>query len=395
MSIRKFVTLVTAVVVVGLSSEDSSAQPLGAFRWQLQPYCNVIEVTVVQQGAQYQLDGTDDQCGADRRAAVTGMAFLNPDGSIGLGLSIVTTPGGVPAHIDATITVAGFSGTWRDGTGGEGDFVFTPGAGTGGDPRPPAGIESTSTKVGGGALGAATTGTYNTAIGTTALGSMTAGDFNAAVGFGALFSNLTGDSNVAVGYNALANSLGNNNVGIGYSAGAILVTGSNNIYIGAGLGQAIEDNATYIGNIFGATSASGAAVFVNSAGKLGTATSSARFKQEVTTLGDVSRLVQSLRPVSFYYKPEFDDGSRVKQYGLIAEEVADVMPDLVIRDKDGAVQSVRYHFLPPLLLAEVQRLEQERAELTQQVARQAAALAKQATALAELRTLLEELRARR
>src|SRR5262245_48450120 len=91
----------------------SLAQPMGTFRWQIQPYCNIITLAVVQQGGQYQLDGTDDQCGATQRASVTGLAFQNPDGTIGFGLTIVTAPGGTPVHIDATITIATLGGTWR------------------------------------------------------------------------------------------------------------------------------------------------------------------------------------------------------------------------------------------------------------------------------------------
>ena len=112
----------------------SSAQPLGSFRWQLQPYCNVITLAVVQQGGQYQLDGIDDQCGAAQAASVRGMAFQNQNGTIGFGLTVVTTPGGTPVHIDATITFPGLNGTWRDSAGNAGNFIF--GAGIpGGSPR--------------------------------------------------------------------------------------------------------------------------------------------------------------------------------------------------------------------------------------------------------------------
>ena len=114
----------------------ASAQPLGSFRWQLQPYCNVITLAVVQQGAQYQLDGTDDQCGAAQAASVRGLAFFNPTGLIGFGLTIITTPGGAPVHVDATISSATLSGEWRDSAGNSGSFVFTPGAAVPGAPRP-------------------------------------------------------------------------------------------------------------------------------------------------------------------------------------------------------------------------------------------------------------------
>ena len=119
-----------------LSVVPAVAQPLGAFRWQLQPYCNIVTVAVVQQGGQYLLDGTDDQCGAAQAASVRGMAFQNPNGSIGFGLTIGTAPGGTTVHVDATISIASLGGTWRDSAGNSGTFVFTPGGSVGGGPRP-------------------------------------------------------------------------------------------------------------------------------------------------------------------------------------------------------------------------------------------------------------------
>jgi hypothetical protein len=114
-----------------------SAQTLGTFRWQMQPYCNVITVTVTQAGAVYRVEGTDDQCGGGRDlASVQGLAFPNPDGTIGFGLTLVTTPGGHPLHVDAAITLATLTGTWHDSVGASGGFVFTPGAPAGGAPRP-------------------------------------------------------------------------------------------------------------------------------------------------------------------------------------------------------------------------------------------------------------------
>jgi hypothetical protein len=112
------------------------AQSLGTFRWQQQPYCNVITVNVVQAGQVYQVDGFDDQCGASTRAAVAGLAFPNPNGTIGFGLTVVTSPGGTPVHIDATISLSTLSGTWRDSSGGTGNWTFTGGGGVGGSPRP-------------------------------------------------------------------------------------------------------------------------------------------------------------------------------------------------------------------------------------------------------------------
>jgi len=132
-------SIAIAIATVGFAfaaAAPAAAQPLGSFRWQLQPYCNVITLAVVQQGGQYQLDGLDDQCGAAVQASVVGLAFQNPNGSIGFGLNIVTAPGGTPVHVDATISIATLSGTWRDSAGNSGTFIFTPGAGVPGAPRP-------------------------------------------------------------------------------------------------------------------------------------------------------------------------------------------------------------------------------------------------------------------
>jgi hypothetical protein len=114
----------------------AGAQSIGTYRWQLQPYCNVVTLHVVQEAGQYTLDGTDDQCGSGPKAAVRGMAFQNPSGSIGFGLTIVTAPGGIPVHVDAGIGITTLSGTWRDSAGNSGTFVFTPGLALPGSPRP-------------------------------------------------------------------------------------------------------------------------------------------------------------------------------------------------------------------------------------------------------------------
>ena len=126
----------TLLLVVAWSVTAAFAQPLGTFRWQTQPYCNILTIQVVQQAGLYLLDGTDDQCGAPEQASIVGLAFQNPSGSIGFGLTIVTAPSGAPAHISATISAATLGGTWRDSAGNSGTLIFTPGAGTGGPPRP-------------------------------------------------------------------------------------------------------------------------------------------------------------------------------------------------------------------------------------------------------------------
>lgn len=117
---------------------DAAGEPesIGVFRWQLAPYCNVLTLSVVQQDGVYEVEGSDDQCGTPRRAGVVGLAFPNPDGSIGFGLTTVTTSDATAIHVDATIHVATLGGTWRDSGGNTGSFVYTPGAGVPGPPRP-------------------------------------------------------------------------------------------------------------------------------------------------------------------------------------------------------------------------------------------------------------------
>jgi hypothetical protein len=131
-----FAAGLSALALLGLAPHPADAQTHGTFRWQLQPYCNVLTVAVTQVGAVYRVEGTDDQCGAATRASVIGTAFQNPNGSIGFGLNVVAAPGGTAAPIDATIALATLSGTWQDSGGRSGSFAFTPGAGTGGSPRP-------------------------------------------------------------------------------------------------------------------------------------------------------------------------------------------------------------------------------------------------------------------
>jgi endosialidase-like protein len=504
--------IAVAFSLLAVLPSPSSAQPLGTFRWQLQPYCNVLSLSVTQQGGLYTLDGTDDQCSATGpRASVNGIAFMNPSGQIGFGLTIVTTPGGTAVHVDATINISTLSGTWRDSAGQTGTFQFTPGPSSGGSPRPaavigaaavnasqvqlrvtgtcaggqtmtavnqdgtvacitpPAGagditdviagtglsggasvgaamlsvnfggtgaaatvarsdhnhsVNSNNIRIGELALASLTTGTDNSALGTGALFSVTDGTSNTAVGFqsansisngsrnvavgrralhvdqtgvantavghealcahnggngntavgdSALINVPTGSFNSALGYGALAQlTNGQNNLALGMNGGNSLITGSNDVYV-ANPGLASENNTIRIGTggshtrLFlaatrGVTTANNDAVSVviDSSGQIGTISSSRETKEEIENLGDVGRRVQQLRPVQFRYRQAFADGSKPIQYGLIAEEVEEVLPELVARNEDGQPETVKYHVLPTLLLAEVQRLERER-----------------------------------
>jgi len=217
------------------------------------------------------------------------------------------------------------------------------------------------------------TGLRNAATGSFALFSNTAGNHNTAMGYFALFFNTTGDNNTADGYDALLNNTtGAGNIALGNFAGSNLTTGDNNIDIGS-LGAAAEANtirigtqetqtAAYVAGINGAA-VTGRPVFVNSNGQLGVPPSSRRFKQDVKPMGNASETILGLKPVTFHYKKDIDS-ERTPQYGLVAEEVEKVNPDLVACDAEGKAYTVRYDAVNAMLLNEflkehrkVQKLE--------------------------------------
>jgi hypothetical protein len=195
------------------------------------------------------------------------------------------------------------------------------------------------------------TGNLNTASGWQALFSNTTASNNTATGVLALFSNTTGEGNTAFGQSALReNSTGGGNTAIGSGAG-LSITGAGNLCIGAGVfGVAGVHNTTWIKNVY-ASVATTRAVFVDSDGKLGTLASSRRFKDEIKSMGKTSEAILALKPVTFRYKQEIDS-SRAPQFGLVAEEVAKVNPDLVVRDEKRDIYSVRYDAVNAMLLNE-------------------------------------------
>jgi trimeric autotransporter adhesin len=139
---------------------------------------------------------------------------------------------------------------------------------------------------------------------------------------------------------------------LGSGAGASATTGSNNVYVGAGMqGVAGENDACYIKSIFNQTSASGIPVLINSNNKLGTTTSSKRFKQEIKPMEEASEALLALKPVTFRYNKEIDPAG-TSQFGLVAEDVEKVNPDLIVRDQDGKPYSVRYDQVNAMLLNE-------------------------------------------
>jgi len=248
------------------------------------------------------------------------------------------------------------------------------------------GIENTA--VGAGAL-ESNLGNQNTALGNGALGYNANGMENTATGFGALASNSSGDFNTAFGWNALETNIsGSSNIAIGFEAASRVSGGnSNNIHVGS-VGASADSGAIRIGTsgtqtsffvagVRGVTTGDSNAVpvVIDSNGQLGTVSSSRRFKTNIEDMGDASRDIMRLRPVTFRYKKPFADGSQPIQYGLIAEEVAEVFPDLVAHSADGQIETVKYQMLDPMLLNEVQRQQVEIRALQQRLSRIEAALA--------------------
>src|SRR6266403_5177151 len=298
---------------------------------------------------------------------------------------------------------------------------------------------SENTANGGGALFHNMTGNFNTAMGVAALDTNTTGSFNTATGINALFSNTTGNNNTANGLQALfhntiggnntangedalfinttgsnntatgfqalfGNRTGNDNIALGFGAGFNLTSGSNNIYIGnqgatesnhIRIGTVGTQTATFIAGISGATVASGVGVIVGSNGRLGTVVSSERFKDDVKPMEKASEAVLALKPVTFRYKHDLDP-DRIPQFGLVAEQVEKVDPDLVARDEQGKVYSVRYEAVNAMLLNEflkehrnVAEQQSTIAELKMTVAQQQKQIASQQATAAQQQKQIE------
>ena len=247
-------------------------------------------------------------------------------------------------------TAVGFHALYSNGGAGVGERG---GGGTHSD---------NNTAVGWIALQNNTGGRANTAIGANAMPTSTDGDANTAFGVYALRDNTTGTRNTAIGTEALKKNInGFDNVGLGYEAGKDITTGSFNICIynpGAAsdsntirIGTTGVHTATFIAGISGVTVPDGVGVVVGSGGQLGTIVSSAAFKDDVKPMDKASEAILLLQPVSFRYKKELDPRA-IPQFGLLAEDVAKVNPNLVARDDQGKPYTVRYEAVNAMLLNE-------------------------------------------
>jgi Chaperone of endosialidase len=283
-------------------------------------------------------------------------------------------------------------------------------------------LNNENTVLGEDALLSLTTGTQNVALGYDALQNTTSGLNNTATGHSALASNTAGFNNTAHGWHALIittgnqntgvgcdalvnNTTGSNNIAVGFRAGVNLTSGSNNIDIGSNgvggesntirIGNIGAQSATFVAGVRGVAVAGAQQVGVSPSGQLGVRASSARFKEAISSMDKASETILALHPVSFRYKKEFDPKG-VPQFGLVAEEVAKVNPDLVVPDEEGKPFSVRYEEVSVMLLNEFlkeHRIVQEQgatiAELKKEIANLTAAVKEQAAQIQKVSAQIE------
>ena len=240
---------------------------------------------------------------------------------------------------------------------------------------------SSNTAVGYRALSSNTEDSFNTAVGRDALTSNREGAFNTSVGASSLLRNRKGSRNTAIGYEALRvadgflTGTGSDNIGLGYRAGFNVRDGNHNILIGNEGTEADEQTIrigtdevhtdVFVSGVFGQpiNPSTAVRVGIDASGKLGTFRSSRRYKEDVRAVGEASAKLMELRPVAFRYRGAAAGQPSPIQYGLIAEEVAQVAPELVVLDAEGRPETVKYHLLSSLLLRELQRLDTRVREL--------------------------------
>jgi hypothetical protein len=233
-------------------------------------------------------------------------------------------------------------------------------------------------------------GLRNTAVGSNALLSNTVGDSNTAIGDQALYNNVDGSDNTAVGAGALMGNFGSGNIALGAGAGTGISGASGVIAIGSVGG--IVSNTCFIGKIRDVTTqfADAIPVVIDSSDQLGTMSSSRRFKQDIKSMDKASEAILALKPVTFHYK---SDTQCIAQFGLVAEEVAEVNPNLVVRDKNGAIYTVRYDAVNAMLLNEFlkehRKVEQLKKEFESKIAEQQRQIELLASGLEKMNARLE------
>lgn len=342
------------------------AQPLGTFSWQLQPFCNVVTFSVTYAftptGPVYTLDGFDDLCGAATRAAASGVAFPNPDGTIGMGLSIVSGPEAESFHLDARIQLANLSGTWTGEGGVGGTFAFN--MSTGGPPRPPQGAAILLTQYGSGPR-IVTRRAEGSAVAPAAVhDGDTLGSIGSGGHTGTAFTGATASMIVSAteDWSPTANG----------SRLSFLTTPN------AGVGSATRMTIDANGHVGIGTSAPLEPLHVNGAIRVGACTlqtngaivclSDVRFKRDIAPLPRMLDRLTGLEPVRYTWRAdEFPElsFSAGASYGLVAQEVERVLPELVTTDEQG-YKAVDYGRLPLLAVQAIKELKAGMEEATRE-----------------------------
>ena len=235
-----------------------------------------------------------------------------------------------------------------------------------------------------------TTGVGNMANGSSALYSNTTGFFNSATGADSLGNNTTGAYNTATGYQALgSNTTGYFNTALGHAAGANIITGDGNVCIGAMIyGVDGVSDTTWIGNVYDSVTTA-RQVYVNEDNKIGTLSSSRRYKEKIKPMDTASETLFALKPVTFRYKKEIDR-SQALSFGLIAEDVAQVSPELITRDEEGKPQTVRYEAVNAMLLNEFLKEHKKNEAQGKTIAELKSTIAQQQRAIEQLATQMQK-----
>lgn len=367
MAFRHQAIATVALVAMTAAGAPALAQPLGTFSWQLQPYCNRVTFAVTQNGGAFALDGFDDQCGGAVRAAAAGVATINSNGSIAIGFSISTSDGA--QHLSVQLDLSTLSGTWRDSNLDTGTFAFN-GSAPGG-PRPSvlayqhqaAGYHATTTFGGGFFFGRGRNGTAAAPTATTLGDSLTrfgAGGYN-----GSAYNWPTGMVSMVAAEDWTPTANGTRLQFWTTANGATSPTVSMMIdytgFVGIGTGTARPFDRLQVGGDIrvGTAGTNGCLKDAGGGAIVGTCASDARFKRDVVGYADALMSVAALRPVTFSWNAEaFPDRGfgPARQFGLIAQEVEQIFPELVETAADG-YKAVNYGALPLLAIQAVKELK--------------------------------------
>jgi hypothetical protein len=358
---RSAISLSCTVLVLLVLARAASAQTIGTFSWQLQPLCNTLTLTVTQVGGVYRLDGFDGQCSAGRRAPASGIATLNPNGTVGLGITIVSTQGGQAVHVDAVISVAALGGSWTDSHGNAGTFV-PGGVGDGPNIRPiGASVVTkavTEPKFIGRRSNGITPGVLEAVPNNSTLVLFEADGYDGAqYSPGALIRATTTQSWTPAAHGARLQFWTTPNDGIGTTP---RITIDQDGEVGIGTTDPVT-KLDVMGNIRMGTDTTGCIQDRDGSHFLGVCSSDARFKRDIASFEPMLGRVAALRPVHYFWRadefPAKAFGTR-QSYGLVAQEVEQVLPELVTTDADG-YRAVNYSKLPLMAVQAIKELKIE------------------------------------